>query len=137
MFVDFRSFTALLRLRSPQEVVDRLDGAFGVLVDIVDRHNGIVNKFLGDGFLALFGAPFEDPHATPTRLRPHARCWPQWRDNKPAMPGPCGSVSASHAGEVVAGNIGSPRRKEYTVIGDTVNLAARIEPSTRSSDRSF
>ena len=45
--------------RSPQEVVDRLDGAFAVLVDILDRHGGIVNKFLGDGFLALFGAPLE------------------------------------------------------------------------------
>src|SRR5882724_9551550 len=59
MFVDFRSFTAAARSRSPQDVVDRLDGAFAVLVEILDRHGGIVNKFLGDGFLALFGAPFE------------------------------------------------------------------------------
>jgi len=59
MFVDFRSFTAGARSRSPQDVVERLDGAFAVLVEILDRHGGIVNKFLGDGFLALFGAPFE------------------------------------------------------------------------------
>ena len=63
MFVDFRNFTAGARARSPQEVVDRLDGAFAMLVDILDRHGGIVNKFLGDGFLALFGAPFEAPDA--------------------------------------------------------------------------
>ena len=63
MFVDFRSFTAGARTRSPQEVVDRLDGAFAVLVEILDRHGGIVNKFLGDGFLALFGAPLEAPDA--------------------------------------------------------------------------
>ena len=63
MFVDFRSFTAGARTRTPQEVVDRLDGAFAVLVDILDRHGGIVNKFLGDGFLALFGAPLEAPDA--------------------------------------------------------------------------
>jgi len=50
MFVDFRSFTAGASTRTPQEVVDRLDGAFAVLVDILDRHGGIVNKFLGDGF---------------------------------------------------------------------------------------
>src|SRR4051812_24708641 len=61
MFVDFRSFTAGARSRSPQEVVDRLDRAFAILVDILDRHGGIVNKFLGDGFLALFGAPLEAP----------------------------------------------------------------------------
>ena len=63
MFVDFRSFTAGASTRSPREVVDRLDGAFAVLVDILDRHGGIVNKFLGDGFLALFGAPLEAPDA--------------------------------------------------------------------------
>jgi len=58
MFVDFRSLPRA-STRTPQEVVDRLDAAFAVLVDILDRHGGIVNKFLGDGFLALFGAPFE------------------------------------------------------------------------------
>ncbi|WP_275430355.1 adenylate/guanylate cyclase domain-containing protein, partial [Serratia marcescens] len=52
MFVDFRGFTAGAQSRTPQEVVDRLDGAFAVLVDILDREGGIVNKFLGDGFLA-------------------------------------------------------------------------------------
>ena len=63
MFVDFRNFTGAARVRTPQQVVDRLDGVFAVLVDILDRHHGIVNKFLGDGFLALFGAPIEDPDA--------------------------------------------------------------------------
>ena len=63
MFVDFRSFTAGARVRTPQEVVERLDGAFAILVEILDRHGGIVNKFLGDGFLALFGAPIETPDA--------------------------------------------------------------------------
>ena len=63
MFVDIRGFTAAARARTPQEVVDRLDAAFTVLVEIVDRNGGIVNKFLGDGFLALFGAPLDDPDA--------------------------------------------------------------------------
>jgi adenylate cyclase len=127
MFVDFRSFTAGARSRSPQEVVDRLDGAFAVLVDILDRHGGIVNKFLGDGFLALFGAPFEvakAPHHAVAAAREmlaamsginHASRWP------------LRIGIGVHFGEVVAGNIGSPRRKEYTVIGDTVNFASRLE----------
>src|SRR6202007_3238288 len=63
MVVDFRSFTAGARSRSPQEVVERLAAAFAVLVEILDRHGGIVNKFLGDGFLALFGVPFETAEA--------------------------------------------------------------------------
>ena len=50
-------------MRTPREVVERLDSAFAILVEILDRHGGIVNKFLGDGFLALFGAPIETPDA--------------------------------------------------------------------------
>jgi adenylate cyclase len=127
MFVDFRSFTAGARSRSPQDVVDRLDGAFAVLVEILDRHGGIVNKFLGDGFLALFGAPFEAEE-------PAHRAVAAAREMLVAM----GRINRDsswplrigigiHFGEVVAGNIGSPRRKEYTVIGDTVNFASRLE----------
>jgi adenylate cyclase len=127
MFVDFRSFTAAARSRSPQDVVDRLDGAFAVLVEILDRHGGIVNKFLGDGFLALFGAPLEAPDAAQHAVSAA-------REMLLAMDGINRGSGwqlrigiGIHFGEVVAGNIGSPRRKEYTVIGDTVNFAARLE----------
>jgi adenylate cyclase len=127
MFVDFRGFTAGAQSRTPQEVVDRLDGAFAVLVDILDRHGGIVNKFLGDGFLALFGAPLEASDAA-------HRAVAAGRDMLTAMDHINAQTSwplrigiGIHFGEVVAGNIGSPRRKEYTVIGDTVNFAARLE----------
>ena len=127
MFVDIRGFTAAAHGRTPQEVVDRLDAAFAVLVEIVDRNGGIVNKFLGDGFLALFGAPLDDPHA-PRRAVTAAREMlaaieqHNVRSNWPLRIG-----IGLHFGHVVAGNVGSPRRKEYTVIGDTVNLASRIE----------
>jgi adenylate cyclase len=127
MFVDFRSFTAGARSRSPQDVVDRLDGAFAVLVEILDRHGGIVNKFLGDGFLALFGAPFdaEDPaHRAVAAAREMLVAME--RINRDSS-WPLRIGIGIHFGEVVAGNIGSPRRKEYTVIGDTVNFASRLE----------
>ncbi|MCP3409606.1 adenylate/guanylate cyclase domain-containing protein [Bradyrhizobium sp. CCGB01] len=127
MFVDFRGFTAGAQLRTPQEVVDRLDGAFAVLVDILDRQGGIVNKFLGDGFLALFGAPLEASDAA-------HRAVAAGREMLTAMDRINAQTSwrlrigiGIHFGEVVAGNIGSPRRKEYTVIGDTVNFASRLE----------
>jgi adenylate cyclase len=127
MFVDFRSFTSGARSRSPQDVVDRLDGAFAVLVEVLDRHGGIVNKFLGDGFLALFGAPFEaeDPaHRAVAAAREMLEAME--RINKDSS-WPLRIGIGIHFGEVVAGNIGSPRRKEYTVIGDTVNFASRLE----------
>jgi len=127
MFVDFRSFTAGARSRSPQEVVDRLDGAFAVLVEILDRHGGIVNKFLGDGFLALFGAPFEAADAAHRAVAAAREMLVAMDGINEATSWPLRIGIGIHFGEVVAGNIGSPRRKEYTVIGDTVNCAARLE----------
>ncbi|MDN5002284.1 adenylate/guanylate cyclase domain-containing protein [Bradyrhizobium sp. GCM10027634] len=137
MFVDFRGFTAGAQSRTPQEVVDRLDGAFAVLVDILDRHGGIVNKFLGDGFLALFGAPLEASDAA-------HRAVAAGRDMLTAMDHINAQTSRPlrigigiHFGEVVAGNIGSPRRKEYTVIGDTVNFASRLEALNKEFGSQF
>ncbi len=127
MFVDFRSFTAGARERTPQEVVDRLDGAFAILVDILDRHGGIVNKFLGDGFLALFGAPIEAADAAQHAVAAAREMLAANDRVNSATSWPLRIGIGIHLGEVVAGNIGSPRRKEYTVIGDTVNFASRLE----------
>jgi adenylate cyclase len=127
MFVDFRSFTAAASARSPREVVDRLDGAFAVLVDILDRHGGIVNKFLGDGFLALFGAPLEAPDAAQRAVAAAREMLAANERANRETSWPLRIGIGIHFGEVVAGNIGSPRRKEYTVIGDTVNFASRLE----------
>ncbi|MCA1377946.1 MULTISPECIES: adenylate/guanylate cyclase domain-containing protein [unclassified Bradyrhizobium] len=127
MFVDFRGFTAGAQSRSPQEVVDRLDGAFAVLVDILDRQGGIVNKFLGDGFLALFGAPLEASDAAYRAVAAGREMLRAMDRINAESSWPLRIGIGIHFGEVVAGNIGSPRRKEYTVIGDTVNFASRLE----------
>jgi adenylate cyclase len=127
MFVDIRGFTAAARERTPVEVVQRLDSAFAVLVEVVDRHHGIVNKFLGDGFLALFGAPLADPDAARRAVTAaHEMLAGMQRENE-GSDWPLRIGIGIHLGEVVAGNVGSPRRKEYTVIGDTVNFASRLE----------
>ena len=127
MFVDFRSFTAAARSRSPKEVVERLDGAFAVLVEILDRHGGIVNKFLGDGFLALFGAPLDAADAAHRAVAAAREMLTAMERINDVSDWKLRIGIGVHFGEVVAGNIGSPRRKEYTVIGDTVNFAARLE----------
>lgn len=137
MFVDFRSFTAGARERSPQEVVDRLDGAFAILVDILDRHGGIVNKFLGDGFLALFGAPLEAEDAAHRAVAAAREMLDANERVNKATHWPLRIGIGIHIGEVVAGSIGSPRRKEYTVIGDTVNFAARIEALNKEFNSQF
>jgi adenylate cyclase len=127
MFVDIRSFTAAARTRTPAEVVARLDAVFEILVDIVDRHNGIVNKFLGDGLLAIFGAPIEDPFEAANAVAAAREMLSAMEASNAGDPWPIRLGIGIHIGQAVAGTVGSPRRKEYTVIGDTVNLASRLE----------
>jgi len=137
MFVDFRSFTAGARERSPQDVVERLDGAFAVLVEILDRHGGIVNKFLGDGFLALFGAPLEAEDPVHRAVAAGQEMLDAMARINDGSSWPLRIGIGIHFGEVVAGNIGSPRRKEYTVIGDTVNFASRLEALNKEFGSQF
>jgi adenylate cyclase len=127
MFVDIRNFTAATRVHTPRQVVERLDETFALLVDVLDRHSGIVNKFLGDGFLALFGAPIEDPQAAQCAVQAAREMLAVIEANNRDSDWPLRIGIGLHVGAVIAGNVGSPRRKEYTVIGDTVNFAARLE----------
>jgi adenylate cyclase len=127
MFVDIRSFTAAARQHTAEEVVERLDRAFEVMVEIIDANGGIVNKFLGDGFLALFGAPLEDPDAGHRAVAAAKQILEAMERENADSDWPLRLGIGIHIGKVVAGNVGSSRRKEYTVIGDTVNFAARLE----------
>jgi adenylate cyclase len=134
MFLDIRGFTDQSRLRPAAETVALLNDFFGELVAVVDRHNGIVNKFLGDGFLALFGAPLADPAAASNALaaaRGMLEVVEAWNRVRPRQAMRVGI--GIHLGEAVTGTVGSSLRKEYTVIGDTVNLAARLEQLTKET----
>jgi adenylate cyclase len=127
MFVDIRGFTAAARDRSPAQVVARLEEAFAILVEIVDRRQGVVNKFLGDGFLAMFGAPIDDPQAAANAVAAAREMLEAIDGSNVAHDWPIRIGIGVHIGDTVTGTVGSPRRKEYTVIGDTVNLASRLE----------
>lgn len=134
LFLDIRGFTAMTRTRPAAETVALLNDFFADMIDVVDRHNGIVNKFLGDGFLALFGAPLHDESAARNALAAgHAMLAvvDRWNAARPHQALRVGI--GIHSGEAVTGTVGSPQRKEYTVIGDTVNLAARLEQLTKDT----
>ena len=134
LFLDIRGFTAMTRLRRADETVALLNDFFAEMIDIVDRHHGIINKFLGDGFLALFGAPLDDPGAASNALaaaRGMLDAVDAWNRARPQQALRIGI--GIHIGDAVTGTVGSPRRKEYTVIGDTVNLAARLEQLTKQA----
>ena len=132
LFLDIRGFTAMTRRRSAEETVALLNAFFAEMIEVVDRNNGIINKFLGDGFMALFGAPLDDPAAARNALaaaRAMIDTVGRWNDTHPGWALKVGI--GVHLGEAVTGTVGSPQRKEYTVIGDTVNLAARLEQFTK------
>jgi adenylate cyclase len=134
LFLDIRGFTAMTRQRPAGETVALLNDFFAEMIDIVDHHNGIINKFLGDGFLALFGAPLEDAKAAVNALaaaRAMLEAVDRWNEERPKTALRIGI--GIHVGEAVTGTVGSPQRKEYTVIGDTVNLAARLEQLTKET----
>jgi adenylate cyclase len=134
LFLDIRGFTAMSRVRAASATVALLNDFFAEMIEIVDRHNGIINKFLGDGFLALFGAPLEDPKAAVHALaaaRGMLDAVDAWNKARPDNALRVGI--GIHIGDAVTGTVGSPQRKEYTVIGDTVNLAARLEQLTKET----
>jgi adenylate cyclase len=134
LFLDIRGFTAMSRKRPADETVALLNDFFAEMIEIVDHHNGIINKFLGDGFLALFGAPLEDNRAAINALAAGQDMLKAVEDWNVARPDKTLRVGIGiHMGEAVTGTVGSPHRKEYTVIGDTVNLAARLEQLTKET----
>ncbi len=141
LFCDIRHFTTYSEHLDPQEVVTFLNRFFDRMTAAVFEHDGTVDKFLGDGMMAIFGAPLDlDDH--PTRACAAALSMAEGldalnREENLEAEGPA-SIDAPisvgvgiNTGEMVAGNIGSSRRFEYTVVGDAVNLAARIEPLNR------
>jgi class 3 adenylate cyclase len=122
LFVDIVGSTALATEREPQEVVELLNRFFGVVVEEVDRQQGLVNKFIGDAVLAIFGAPVElEDHATKALAAGRAMA-ARLADEVPDLRAGIGIAT----GAAVAGNVGDTSRFEYTVIGDAVNAAARI-----------
>ncbi|MCX5743449.1 MAG: HAMP domain-containing protein [Proteobacteria bacterium] len=131
MFVDLRRFTTLSEGMSPEEVVTMLNGYLDRMTAVITQHGGRIDKFIGDAILADWGTLDDTPNpegaavgAALAMLRELAR----WNIERRAQ----GEVAlevgiAIHAGPVVAGSIGSSRKLEYTIIGDAVNVASRLE----------
>jgi adenylate cyclase len=135
-FSDIRGFTDFSNNKTPEEVVAMLNSYFEVMVDVIIRHGGVVDKFVGDAIMAIWGAP----HGTPEDAKNAVMACLEMRrelerlnqDRIEAGERPLMIGMGLHAGPVVAGTVGSNDRLEYTVIGDTVNTASRIESATKS-----
>ena len=122
MFSDIRGFTAFCESKDPAEVVDLLNTYMATMCAIIVRHGGHVNKFIGDGILAVFSD--DDDTARPgDHGRRAVACAMEMVD----APSEFKTGTGLHSGEVVIGNVGSSDKMEFTVLGDTVNLASRLE----------
>lgn len=128
LFLDIRGFTLFAEQRSPAEVMAYLNTLFEFMVEAIGRHQGIINKFLGDGFMAVFGAPLADEGhvhhalAAAQEILAHVDALNASGSIPPTRIG-----IGLHTGETLTGVVGAAGRKEYTLVGDTVNLAARLE----------
>ncbi|GDX83039.1 hypothetical protein LBMAG42_48500 [Deltaproteobacteria bacterium] len=130
VFVDIRNFTKFAEQERPERVVEFLNEVFTELVAVVFKHGGTLDKFLGDGLMAVFGVPqpLDDAPLRAVRAAIEMQaCAKRINAARPAGADPfLIGVGIAH-GVVIQGNIGSPDRMEFTVIGDTVNYAARLQ----------
>ena len=130
LMIDLIGSTTYAQTRSPAEVVAMLNRFFAVIVEEVDGHGGLVNKFMGDAVLAIFGAPVDlDDHAG-AALASARRIAARLADEVPEI----GAGIGVSTGQAVAGNVGHRSRFEYTVIGDAVNAAARLTELAKEVD---
>jgi adenylate cyclase len=137
LFSDIRGFTTLSETLPPQQVLALLDEYFGHMTQIVMAHDGMVNKFLGDGMLACWGVPdHTENHAelamrAALDMRTKLAELNAWREQQGQPPLRIGI--GLHTGVVAAGMLGGTQQHEYTIIGDAVNVASRIEGLTKTA----
>jgi len=132
LFADIKGFTALSEKMEPEKVVEVLNTFFTEMVELVFEHQGTLDKFLGDALMADFGVPVEIPQApaqaVACALAMHRRLQ-EMRDQ--GLTPIKGIRIGINTGEAIVGNIGSDKRMDFTVIGDVVNVAARLQELTK------
>ena len=129
LFSDIAAYSTLSERVQPGPLVDDLNRYFGRMTDIVQAHGGFVDKFIGDGILAIFGAPLARPNSAEDAVAA-SLAMIQSLESDPLFIGGDGRIAIRiglHSGDAIVGNIGSSQRFNYTVMGDAVNVASRLE----------
>jgi class 3 adenylate cyclase len=136
LFADLRDFTPFSASHTAPEVVDSLNLVFNELVEIIFEYEGTFDKFMGDAIMAFFGAPIQGEDDIERALRAALEMQKRFAQLKKDTPSliPLGLGIGIHSGEVIVGNIGSERMMDYTVIGDTVNVARRLQETARPGE---
>ena len=128
MFLDIRDFTPFVENHTPEEVVTYLNKLFHFMIDIVQMHNGVINQFLGDGFMATFGAPVASGNISQNAVIAARQIIEKVKSENETGNIPKTRIGIGlHYGQAVIGNIGSSLRKQYSITGSVVIIASRIE----------
>jgi len=134
LFADIRGFTAISETENPENVVGLLNHYFSAMTEIIFEHGGTLDKYIGDGLMALFGAPTATPEDAQNAVKAAVAMQNRLVSLKTELAADGFANIAIgiglHTGVATIGYIGSERRSEYTAIGDTVNLASRLESNT-------
>ncbi len=139
LFSDVRGFTTFSETRAPNEVIDVLNRYLTIMSDVVDRHEGALISYMGDGIMAVFGAPMDQPdHADRALAAAREMVGPALEEfnadvREAGLHDGFRIGIGLNSGTVMAGNVGSERRMEYTTIGDATNTASRLEGMTKNS----
>ncbi|MEQ1875335.1 MAG: adenylate/guanylate cyclase domain-containing protein [Bdellovibrionia bacterium] len=135
-FSDIRDFTKFSEGHTPEEVVNMLNEYFGIMVGIINKNHGVVDKFIGDAIMAVWGAPKSTGNDQHNAVKAciEMRIALNELNERRGVRGqtPIKIGIGIHSGRAISGTIGSSERMEYTVIGDTVNTTSRIEASTKA-----
>ncbi len=139
LFADVRGFTRICEERQPEEVITFLNTYFNAVTQIIFDHGGVLDKYIGDGLMAFFGVPIasgkEPEQAVRAALAIRQALVRLRAKGQAAGDFPIREIGIGiNGGEVVVGNVGSEVHQEYTLLGDTVNVAARLESLARSGE---
>lgn len=131
LFSDIRGFTTLSEALSPQELTDLLNKYLSSMTDIIMEHNGVVDKYIGDAIMAFWGAPLDNEKQAEDACKSATHMIRALEKLNKNFPHKLNIGIGLNTGTVVVGNMGSARRFNYTVMGDEVNLASRLESLTK------
>nr|NQU91021.1 tetratricopeptide repeat protein [Bacteroidota bacterium] len=128
MFLDIRDFTAYAEDKEPGDIIQYQNDVFGFMIDLISKYHGIINQFLGDGFMATFGAPASSGNDCQNAVNASLEIVTLLRGKCESGEIPHTKVGIGlHAGHIVTGNVGTAERKQYSITGNTVILASRLE----------
>lgn len=128
MFLDIRDFTRFAENKKPEDIIDYQNKVFGFMIEIIKKHHGIINQFVGDGYMATFGLPLSTGNDCQNAVDAAIEIIDTLNEKNERKEIPSTKIGIGlHSGLVVAGNVGTDQRKQYSISGNTVITASRIE----------